>query len=76
MGKVKVNTDSYYHFVYNQQYRLDNRDYYREYCKNYNKNNRSSINRNTLKYQKLKNLNNKKGPMIEFKEAFVRIEWS
>lgn len=71
----KVNTDSYYHFCYNQKYRMDNRDYFREYSKNYNKANRSSINTNTLKYQKLKNLNNKKEPIIEYVHGFVRIEW-
>ena len=73
---MKVNTDQYYHFVYNQKYRMANRLYYQQYSRNYNKNNNSSVNSNSRKYRLLNKLNNTKGPIIEYIDGYVKIEWT
>lgn len=72
------NIDQYYVFSYNQSYRLQHMNYYREYCRNYNINHRQEINAYNKKYYNKKKYIQKhsKEPLIEVIEGPVRLLFS
>ena len=60
------NIDSYYVFLYNQQYRMDHKDYFREYSKNYNEKHKEQLNEYRKNYYKKKKyLLKNKDPILE-----------
>tara|TARA_B110000259_G_scaffold68569_1_gene80820 strand:- start:7527 stop:7775 length:249 start_codon:yes stop_codon:yes gene_type:complete len=75
-GKTKhINIDQYYCFKYNQNYRLENMSYYRNYSLDYNFKNRQQISENNSIYVKNKRILNDKTPgsIIEFIDGPIRI---
>jgi hypothetical protein len=75
MAKPKnINIDQYYVFNYNQKYRLENQDYYREYARNYNLKHKDEIEEYRRQYLKKKRYMEKnKEPIIQYIEGPVRL---
>lgn len=77
-GKNKtkhINIDQYYCFRYNQNYRMENMNYYRNYSLDYNFKNKQQISENNSIYVKNKRILNNKtvGSIIEFIDGPIRI---
>ena len=78
MPKSKnINFDAYYVFNYNQQYRLENMNYYREYAKAYNLKHKDQLNEyRRFYYERQKYMKKNKDPIIEYIEGPVRLLFS
>jgi hypothetical protein len=75
MTKPKnINFDAFYVFNYNQKYRLENQDYYREYARNYYLKHKDEMDEYRKQYIKNKTYMKKnKEPIIEFNDGPVRL---
>ena len=66
--KKNIDIDQYYVFKYNQQFRLEHQEYYRNYCKEYNEWKKEQLQSYRKGYYKNKTLLNKQESVIDFKE--------
>lgn len=68
------NIDQYYVFKYNQQYRLEHQQYYRDYCREYNFRHKEELKvyRKTY-YKNKKMLEKMTTPIIEIKQEKTTI---
>ena len=67
--------NQYEQFLYNQQYRLNNRVYYQDYARNYNEKNKERLKEYRKAYYANKNKMKQKGSVIDFKEEKTTIRF-
>ena len=71
----KKSADSYYMFLYNQEYRAKNRTYYQDYSKNYNQQNKEYLKDYRKHYYENNKKMKNKDSVIEFKKEKTTIRF-